>query len=390
MEEVIRHAVERGASDIHVKGGDNIRARINGALIPITKQKLSPAQAKAFALHVLPSEEAKKQIEGMQDFDTSWGIDGLTRFRVNIMRQRGSFNVILRVVPYDVPTLDKLGIPKVVESIALAERGLILVTGVTGSGKSSTMAAMIQHMNQHTRRHIVTLEDPIEFLHRDGNCSISQREVGADTESFRRGLRAALRQDPDVIQIGEMRDSETIDIALKAAETGHLVISTLHTKDATNTISRLISAFPPEEQQTVRHRLADALHAVISQRLLPKKGGGRALAAEIMVRTGTIEDCIREEARTMEIRDYIEEGADTYGMQTFDQHLARLVQSGAVDFAVAKEAASNPGDFDLKIRLSSPTGHAPANAEPSPNDAASDSGVGGGMMDGFTTGGAFE
>lgn len=389
MEEVIRHAVERGASDIHVKGGDNIRARINGALVPITKQKLSPAQAKSFALHVLPNDEAKKQIETMQDFDTSWGIDGLTRFRVNIMRQRGSFNIILRVVPYDVPTLEKLGIPKVVEGIALAERGLILVTGVTGSGKSSTMAAMIQHMNQHTRRHIVTLEDPIEFLHRDGNCSISQREVGSDTESFRRGLRAALRQDPDVIQIGEMRDSETIDIALKAAETGHLVISTLHTKDATNTISRLISAFPPEEQQTVRHRLADALHAVISQRLLPKKGGGRALAAEIMVRTGTIEDCIREEARTMEIRDYIEEGSDTYGMQTFDQHLAQLVQAGAVDFAVAKEAASNPGDFDLKIRLSSPSGQAPASSGP-PADAASESGVGGGMMDGFTTGGAFE
>jgi len=384
MEDVIRHAVERGASDIHIKGGDHIRARITGSLVPITKQKLSPAQAKAFALHVLPNEETKAQIENMQDFDCSWGIDGLTRFRVNIMRQRGSFNVILRVIPYDVPTLETLGLPKVVERIAMAERGLVLVTGVTGSGKSSTMAAMIQHMNQNSRRHIVTLEDPIEFLHRDGHCSISQREVGSDTESFRRGLRAALRQDPDVIQIGEMRDSETIDIALKAAETGHLVISTLHTKDATNTIARLISAFPPEEQQTVRHRLADALHAVISQRLLPKKGGGRALAAEIMVRTGTIEDCIRDEARTAEIRDYIEEGADTYGMQTFDQHLARLVRNGTVEFAVAKEAASNPSDFDLNIRLSAPSGEAPPAAQPEPPAQP------GGMMEGFTSGGAFE
>jgi twitching motility protein PilT len=388
MEDVIKHAVERGASDIHVKGGDHVRARINGALVPITKQKLTPAQSKAFALHVLPNEEAKAGIEQLQDYDTSWGIDGLTRFRVNIMRQRGSFNIILRVVPYDVPTLDKLGLPEVVARIALAERGLILVTGVTGSGKSSTMAAMIQHMNQNSRRHIVTLEDPIEFLHRDGHCSISQREVGSDTESFRRGLRAALRQDPDVIQIGEMRDSETIDIALKAAETGHLVISTLHTKDATNTIARLISAFPPEEQQTVRHRLADALHAVISQRLLPKKGGGRALAAEVLLRTGTIEDCIRDEARTTEIRDYIEEGTDTYGMQTFDQHLARLVQSDAVDFKVAREAASNPGDFDLKIRLASPTGHAPASTGDT-GGGASESGTGG-MMEGFTTGGGLE
>jgi twitching motility protein PilT len=353
VETIIQTAVERGASDIHIKGGDHVRARINGALVPLTKQKLTPEHSRAFALKVLPSDRVRQTIDDLQDYDCSWGLSGVGRFRVNVMRQRGSFNIILRVIPYEVPTLDRLGLPPVVERIALAERGLILVTGVTGSGKSSTLAAMIQHMNIHTRRHIVTLEDPIEFLHRDQNCSVSQREVGSDTESFRRGLRAALRQDPDVIQIGEMRDSETIDIALKAAETGHLVVSTLHTKDATNTVSRLISAFPPEEQNTVRLRLADALYAVISQRLLPRKGGkGRAVAAEIMMRTGTIEDCIRDPEKTSEIRDHIAEGRDTYGMQTFDQHLADLVRADAVEFSVARDSATNPSDFELKARLS--------------------------------------
>ncbi len=357
METIIQTAVQRGASDIHIKGGDFVRARINGALVPLTKQKLTPEHSRAFALKVLPTDRVRQTIEDLQDYDCSWGLAGVGRFRVNVMRQRGSFNIILRVIPYEVPTLDKLGLPGVVERIALAERGLILVTGVTGSGKSSTLAAMIQHMNIHTRRHIVTLEDPIEFLHRDQNCSVSQREVGSDTESFRRGLRAALRQDPDVIQIGEMRDAETIDIALKAAETGHLVVSTLHTKDATNTVGRLISSFPPEEQHTVRLRLADALYAVISQRLLPRKGGkGRAVAAEVMVRSGTIEDCIRDAEKTAEIRDHIAAGRETYGMQTFDQHLADLVRSGDVDFATAREAASNPSDFELKARLAGDMG----------------------------------
>jgi twitching motility protein PilT len=376
MEPVIRAAVERGASDIHVKGGDFVRARITGKLMPLTKQKLTPDQARTFALSVLPNERVREQIDNLQDFDCSWGIDGLTRFRVNVMRQRGSFNVILRVIPYNAPTLEGLGLPAVLSTIADSERGLILVTGVTGSGKSSTMAAMLQHMNNHSYRHIVTLEDPIEFLHRDNLCSISQREIGTDTESFYRGLRAALRQDPDVIQIGEMRDAETIDIALKAAETGHLVISTLHTKDATSTVARLISAFPAEEQQTVRYRLADALDAVISQRLLPRRGAkGRVVAAEVMRSTGAIRDCIQEEAKTSEIRDYIAAGRDTYQMQTFDQHLAELVRQGAVDFGVARAAASNPSDFELQARLSA--GGMPDDAAPS----------GGGGMDGFMPGG---
>ncbi|MBD0318971.1 MAG: Flp pilus assembly complex ATPase component TadA, partial [Gemmatimonadetes bacterium] len=196
MEQIIRGAVERGASDIHIRGGDVVRARIGGKLLPLTKQKLSPEQARAFVLTVVASPGMRDRIDLIQDYDCSWGVHGVGRFRVNVMKQRGSFVVVLRVIPYEIPTLDKLGLPAVVSKIALAERGLILVTGVTGSGKSSTLAAMIQHMNIHTRRHIVTLEDPIEFLHRDQNCSVSQREVGSDTESFRRGLRAALRQDP--------------------------------------------------------------------------------------------------------------------------------------------------------------------------------------------------
>ena len=378
MEPVIRAAVERGASDIHVKGGDFVRARVTGKLMPLTKQKLTPDQARTFALSVLPNERVREQIDSLQDYDCSWGIDGVGRFRVNVMRQRGSFNVILRVIPYNAPTLDGLGLPAVLSTIAEAERGLILVTGVTGSGKSSTMAAMIQHMNTHTFRHIVTLEDPIEFLHRDDQCSISQREIGSDTESFYKGLRAALRQDPDVIQIGEMRDAETIDIALKAAETGHLVISTLHTKDAASTVARLISAFPAEEQQTVRYRLADALDAVISQRLLPRRDRkGRVVAAEIMRSTGAIQDCVREEAKTSEIKDYIAAGRDTYQMQTFDQHLAELVRQGAVDFGVARAAASNPSDFELQARLS---------AGGVPGDAPKAGEEGGGAMDGFMSG----
>jgi twitching motility protein PilT len=377
LEPVIRAAVERGASDLHVKGGDFVRARITGKLMPLTKQKLSPDQARSFALAVLPNDRVREQIDTLQDYDCSWGIDGLTRFRVNVMRQRGSFNIILRVIPYNAPTLEGLGLPAVLSTIADAERGLILVTGVTGSGKSSTMAAMIQHMNHNSHRHIVTLEDPIEFLHRDNLCSISQREIGSDTESFYKGLRAALRQDPDVIQIGEMRDAESIDIALKAAETGHLVLSTLHTKDATSTVARLISAFPPEEQQTIRYRLADALDAVISQRLLPRRDKkGRVVAAEILRRTGAIEDCIRDEARTTEVKDYIAAGRDTYGMQTFDQHLADLVRSGVVDFNVARAAASNPSDFELQARLSG--GMEEPAAEPAGGGAPS--------MDGFMSG----
>jgi twitching motility protein PilT len=352
VENIIQAAVQRGASDLHIKAGDVFRARINGQLIQLTKQRLTPEQTRAIALKLIPHERDRARIDDIQDYDCSWGLAGVGRFRVNILRQRGSFMIVMRVIPFEIPTFELLGLPPVVQDIAALERGLILVTGVTGSGKSSTQAAMIGFMNQNMRRHVVTLENPIEFLHRDVNCSITQREVGIDTDDFRVGLRAALRQDPDVILIGEMRDTESIDIALKSAETGHLVISTVHTRDAASTISRLVATFPPEEQKVVRLRLAEQLQAVVSQRLLPKKDGkGRVLAAEVMVVSGTIRDCIADEARASEIPEHIAQGRTTYGMQTFDQGLMDLVMSGQVDYAVAKAAASNPGDFELKMNM---------------------------------------
>jgi twitching motility protein PilT len=241
--------------------------------------------------------------------------------------------------------------PEVMRRVTEAERGMILVTGVTGSGKSSTMAAMINHINSSRNKHIVTLENPIEFLHRDLQSSITQREIGVDTESFRSGLRAALRQDPDVILIGEMRDAETVDTGMKAAETGHLLLSTLHTPDAQSTILRIMAMFPPEEQEVVRVRLAETLQAVVSQRLLPRADGhGRVVAAEVMVVTATIRDLILEGEKIGEIRDYIAEGREQYGMQTFDQHLGDLVQQGQVTFEVALSAATRPSDFQLKMQ----------------------------------------
>lgn len=352
MENIIRAAVERGASDLHIKAGDVFRARVDGQLVPLTKQRLTPEQTRGIALQLIPRESDRARIDELSDYDCAWGLAGVGRFRVNILRQRGSFGIVMRVIPFEIPTLEALGVPRAVSDVAAEERGLVLVTGVTGSGKSSTQAAMIGSMNTGMRRHVVTLENPIEFLHRDGSCSITQREVGIDTESFRVGLRAALRQDPDVILIGEMRDAESIDIALKAAETGHLVISTLHTKDAASTISRLIAVFPPAEQEMVRIRLAENLRAVISQRLLPRKSGaGRALAAEVMVVTGTIEDCIRDPERVAEIRDHIAAGRTTYGMQTFDQSLMDLVRGDQVEFAIARAAATSPSDFELQMGM---------------------------------------
>ena len=282
MEKIIKAAVDRGASDLHIKAGDVFRARIDGKLVPLTKQALTPDQTRSIAMRLIANEDDRARIDKLQDYDCSWGAPGIGRFRVNILRQRSSFMIVMRVIPFEVPAFDKLGVPPVLKTIAEAERGMVLVTGVTGSGKSTTMAGMLNHINQHLNKHIVTLENPIEFLHRDLQSSITQREIGVDTESFRMGLRAALRQDPDVVLIGEMRDAETIDTAMKAAETGHLLISTVHTPDATSTVLRILAMFPPEEQDVVRVRLAESLHAVISQRLLPRKDGkGRVAALEI-------------------------------------------------------------------------------------------------------------
>jgi twitching motility protein PilT len=352
MERIIKAAVDRGASDLHIKAGDVFRARIHGRLVPLTKQVLTPEQTRTIALHLMSNEDDKARIDTLTDYDCSWAANGIGRFRVNILKQRSSFMIVMRVIPFEVPTFETLRLPAALARVAQAERGMVLVTGVTGSGKSSTMAAMVNYINRHENRHILTLENPIEFLHTDVQSSVTQREIGSDTQDFKMGLRAALRQDPDVVMIGEMRDAETIDTAIKAAETGHLLISTLHTPDAQSTIMRIMAMFPPEEQEVVRIRLSESLHAVVSQRLLPRANGtGRAVAAEILIVTPAVRDMIADGKRIGEIRDYIAEGRDQYGMQTFDQHLTDLVQDGEVTFETAMGAATNPSDFELKMRM---------------------------------------
>jgi twitching motility protein PilT len=351
MEKIIKAAVDRGASDLHIKAGDVFRARINGRLVPLTKQRLTPEQTKAIAKQLIPTEEDRGRIDKIRDYDCSWGMPGIGRFRVNILRQRSSFMIVMRVIPFDVPTFESLHLPAALGQVANAERGMVLVTGATGSGKTSTMAAIVHHINQTQHKHVLTLESPIEFLHRDINCSITQREIGTDTDDFRMGLRAALRQDPDVILIGEMRDAETIDTAMKAAETGHLLISTLHTPDAVSTVNRIVAMFPAEEQGIARLRLSEALQAVVSQRLLPRAdGAGRAAALEILLCTAAARDMICDAGRTPELHEYIKDSREQYGMQTFDQHLMELVGEGVVTYETAATAASNPADFELQMR----------------------------------------
>jgi twitching motility protein PilT len=351
LDKLLTVGVQNGASDIHFRPGDPPIYRVNGVLRPLRTEKLLPEHTREVALHLIHDESAKELIDTLQEHDASYGLAGVGRFRVNIYRQRGTLAVILRIIPNNVPTVEGLGLPPVLKTIASQDRGLVLVTGATGSGKSSTLAAMIEHINATESLHILTIEDPIEFVYKNARSSISQREIGPDTSSFATALRAALRQDPDVILVGEMRDTETIDIALKASETGHLVLSTVHTTDASRTINRLVSVFNAEEQQMVRLRLADNLKATISQRLLPKADNkGRAVALEIMVQTKTIQEYIRED-RANEIKDVLEKGRDTYGMQSFDQHLSQLYRQGIITLDTARGAATNPADFQRALEF---------------------------------------
>ena len=391
MEKILRAAVERGASDLHIKADDVFRARVDGRLVPLTRQALTADQTRAIALALIPLEADRLRIDTLHDYDCSYAVAGVGRFRVNIMRQRGAFSIVMRAIPYNVPSLQQLRLPPAVARIADAERGMILVTGVTGSGKSSTMAAMVRQINEQYEKHIVTLENPIEFLHTDVRASVTQREIGVDTESFRSGLRAALRQDPDVILIGEMRDAETVDTAMKAAETGHLLVSTLHTPDAQSTILRTMAMFPPEEQQVVRLRLAESLHAVVSQRLLPRASGqGRVVAAEIMINTAAVRDLIAE-GRVGEIRDLMTEGRMQYGMQTFDQHLTDLVRAGEVTYEVALGAATRPADFALQFKMLGASIPAPAAVAAAVADGSAKEPAGAGVgMDGLQGGGEFD
>jgi twitching motility protein PilT len=346
-------AVKAGASDIHIKAQAQPTLRVHGVLKEVKLEALTPEGMEGLITHMLSRHGVEMDLRRLREYDTSYVVDGVGRFRVNILKQKGHFGAVLRVIPSKVPTLDELGLPPVLKKIAREERGLVLVTGVTGSGKSTTLAAMINEINCETRKHIVTIEDPIEFLHEDRLSRITQREVGADTESFAMALRAALRQDPDVILVGEMRDAITIDTGLKAAETGHLVFSTVHTNDAAKTIGRIIDVFPHDAQAAVRLRLAENLKATISQRLLRRADNqGRVVAMEIMISTLTVIELIKDPARTPEIKDYIERSREMYNTQSFDQHLIDLYQAGIITLETAKGAATNPADFERALYVS--------------------------------------
>jgi twitching motility protein PilT len=339
MEKIIKAAVERGASDLHIKAGDVFRARINGKLVALTKQRLTPDQTRAIAMKLISSDEDRLRIERLRDFDCSWGMPGVGRFRVNVLRQRSSFMIVMRVIPFTVPTIESLRLPDALKQVAESERGLVLVTGVSGSGKSSTVAAMVHHINRTQHKHVVTIENPIEFLHRDLSCSITQREVGVDTESLVVGLRAALRQDPDVVVLGEMADAETIDTAIKAAETGHLVIATMPTADVVASVERVIAALPAQEREVGRMRFAEALRAIVSQQLLPeKKEKGRVPAVELLIATPAVRDILRDRSRTGEVRKQMADGRKQHGSQTYQQHVDELVEGNLITSDTAKAA----------------------------------------------------
>ena len=353
LDQLLAAAVKAGASDIHLKVGAPPVFRMGGDLKEVKAPRMMPEDTRNAAILLIANEQAREQIGTLKEYDGSYSIRDVGRFRVNIFKQRGTLECILRVIPYGIPSFEDLGLPPVLADICDEERGLILVTGVTGSGKSSTLAAMIGYINTNYTRHILTIEDPVEFLHKDAKSSISQREIGADTDSFSIALRSALREDPDVILLGEMRDYETIDIALKAAETGHLVLSTVHTQDAPKTVNRLMSVFPADEQNMVRLRLADSLRASVSQRLLPCKGSSsrRVVALEIMRTTLSVRECIRDPEKIGEMKQFIESGRDQYGMVGFDQHLSELYKAGQIELDVAKAAATNPSDFERALHF---------------------------------------
>lgn len=347
--QLLAASVKNGASDIHLKVGAPPALRINGSLLPVKVPGLQLEDMQRLVTYVLRDAGWTGEPATIKDLDTSYQIDDVGRFRVNIFKAKGHLGMILRVIPPVVPSIEQLGLPAVLKKICEESRGLILVTGVTGSGKSSTLAAMIDQMNSTHRDHILTIEDPIEFVHVDKMARVTQREIGPDSVDFARALKSALRQDPDTILVGEMRDLETIDIALKAAETGHLVLSTLHTNDAAKTISRLVEVYPHDAHDGVRSRIAENLKAVISQRLLPRAGGkGRVVALEVLVATESIKEYIRDN-RLGEITDYLSKNTDIYGTQSFDQHLSMLYRQGVITLDTAKSATTNPSDFERAL-----------------------------------------
>jgi twitching motility protein PilT len=351
LNEILQIALRGGASDIHLKAGLPPMFRVDGSLVPLKDGKRMPPEEVARMAFGIMNEFQKDKFKTSNEVDLAYGVPGLGRFRVNVFQQRGTIGAVLRVIPFKILSIKELMLPPVLEKIALEERGLILVTGTTGSGKSTTLAAMIDHINATETNHILTVEDPIEFLIRDKRSIVNQREVGVDTNNFHQALKSALRQDPDVVLVGEMRDLETIETALLAAETGHLVMSTLHTLDAAETINRIISSFPPHQQKQVRIQLASVLKAVVSQRLVPRADGkGRVAAVEIMKVTARIREMVEDKDRTKEIPDAIAQGHVSYGMQTFDQSLMMLVRQQAITYQEALRQASNPDDFALRYQ----------------------------------------
>ncbi|NOZ95604.1 MAG: type IV pilus twitching motility protein PilT [Acidobacteria bacterium] len=365
INDILKVAAERHASDIHLKVGAHPVMRVDGKLQVMTEfKRLMQEDTIAMAFSIMSSRQ-KERFKHQLEIDIAYSVPGLGRFRCNIFQQRGSVGLVLRLIPARIQTFKELLLPPVLEKICEEQRGLVLVTGTTGSGKSTTLASMVDYINTRRVEHVMTIEDPIEFLHRDKKSIINQREVDVDTKGFALALRSALRQDPDVILVGEMRDYETIETALLAAETGHLVFSTLHTLDATESINRIISVFPPHQQKQIRIQLSSVLKAILSMRLLPRADGmGRVPAVEVLISTPYIRDCVENKEKTKLIRDAIAQGTSQYGMQTFDQSLYQLYKNGLITLEEAFRRATNPDEFRLRIQgIQSTSGAALENME---------------------------
>jgi twitching motility protein PilT len=347
---ILQTMVQQNASDLHLKVGRAPTLRVDGELGPLDLSPLRPEDLRSIGEQIVPPKQ-RREFETEKEADFAIGVPGIGRFRVNMYQQRGSIAYAFRAIAFQALVIKELNLPPVLEEIALKPRGLVLVTGVTGSGKSTALASMIQHINENRHANIITIEDPIEFLHRDINCNINQREVGTDTGSFGAALRRVLRQDPDIVLIGEIRDLETLSIALKAADTGHLVFSTLHTTDATQTINRVLSFYPPHEQADVRFSLSTALQAVVSLRLVPRSDrAGRIPACEVLINTAAVRDQIRDMQKALNIPDLIREGTVQYGMQSFDQSLMNWYSKGVISYESALFYATSPSEFALRVQ----------------------------------------
>ena len=385
INDLLKTAVERKASDLHLKVGAFPVLRIDGVLKPLGElRRLLQEDTVAMAFSIMSARQ-KEKFKTDLEIDTSYQVPTLGRFRCSIFQQRGTVGLVLRVIPTRILTIRELLLPPVLEKICLEQRGLVLCTGTTGSGKTTTLAAMVDHINMQRNEHIMTIEDPIEYLHRDKKSIVNQRELDVDTRGFSVALRSALRQDPDVILVGEMRDVETIGTALTAAETGHLVLSTLHTLDATETVNRIITLFPPHQHRQIRLQLGAVMKAVISLRLMPRADGlGRVPAVEVLVQTEYVRDCIENKEKTKYIKEAIKAGTSQYGMQSFDQSLYQLYKSGLITLEEALKRATNPNEFRLKIQgiqstsdiareemdadLEAPTDYGPVSEDESPFD----------------------